>query len=195
MLIYLIRHGETQCNAEKRYQGALDTPLSDHGRAALQQADFSPRRVYVSPLRRASETAEILFPTAEQVSVHGLREMHFGSFEGRSYLEMEHDRDYRNWVDGGCTGRCPGGESRSAFFERTCATFRDLVEEALGTGESLLVMIAHGGTQMAVMERWAFPRGDYWQWNAKPGAGYVLDTAHWPKKLDLVREVTFTRER
>ena len=54
-----------------------DIPLSDAGRAKLQRADFSPRTVYVSPLCRARESASILFPTAAQTVVPGLREMCF----------------------------------------------------------------------------------------------------------------------
>ena len=52
MLIYLLRHGLTEYNAEKRYQGQRDIPLSAAGRAALCRADISPRTVYITPLCR-----------------------------------------------------------------------------------------------------------------------------------------------
>ena len=64
--VWLIRHGLTRLGEEKRYQGALDTGLSDEGRAE-EEADFAPERVYVSPLRRATETAAILFPEVAQI--------------------------------------------------------------------------------------------------------------------------------
>ena len=51
--VVLIRHGLTILGEEKRYQGALDTPLSSAGRDALQAADFAPVRVFVSPMLRA----------------------------------------------------------------------------------------------------------------------------------------------
>ena len=69
MEILLLRHGETAYNAERRYQGQRDIPLSPKGRAALHRAGFAPDTVYVSPLRRATETAAVLFPTARQVVV------------------------------------------------------------------------------------------------------------------------------
>ena len=94
MLIYFLRHGATACNAEGRYQGRRDIPLSPAGRAALGPADFSPEAVYVSPLARAAETAAILFPAAAQIPVPALAEMDFGVFEGRTWREMEHDGDY-----------------------------------------------------------------------------------------------------
>ena len=161
VLIYLLRHGETAYNAEKRYQGVRDIPLSDAGRAKLRRADFSPRTVYVSPLCRARESASILFPTAAQTVVPGLREMCFGAFEGRNYEEMEHNPAYRAWVDGGCMGRCPGGESRVEFSERVCAAFERLADAAVRAGENTLVIAAHGGTQMAVLERYELQRRDY----------------------------------
>ena len=62
MKLWLIRHGLTRLGEEKRYQGVLDEPLSERGRAELRRADFAPAHVYVSPMRRARETAAILFP-------------------------------------------------------------------------------------------------------------------------------------
>ena len=98
MLIYLLRHGLTEYNAEKRYQGQRDIPLSAAGRAMLCRADISPKTVYITPLCRTRQTAEVLFPGARLVETDGLKEMCFGSFEGRNYIEMEHDPDYLAWV-------------------------------------------------------------------------------------------------
>ena len=49
MLIYLLRHGLTEYNAQKRYQGQRDIPLSPEGAAQLRKADFDPDVVYVTP--------------------------------------------------------------------------------------------------------------------------------------------------
>lgn len=192
MRIWLIRHGATAHSEAGRYQGSLDTPLSSGGRAALHPAGQTPRRVRVSPLLRARETARILFPEAEQIAVPGLEEMRFGAFEGRSAREMEDDAEYRAWVDGFCVGRCPGGEDREEFSARCCAAFERAVAQALDAGEEELFIVAHGGTQMAVLDRWGRPARSYYAWCARPGAGYVLDTAQWPEALRIVKEVDFT---
>ncbi len=97
MQIYLLRHGQTAWNAARRYQGNQDIPLSAEGRAALRRADFSPARVYVSPLMRARQTAAVLFPQAEQIVVPDLREMNFGSYEGRPYINIEEDAEFLAW--------------------------------------------------------------------------------------------------
>lgn len=156
MLIYLLRHGLTEYNAEKRYQGQRDIPLSAAGRAMLCRADISPKTVYITPLCRTRQTAEVLFPGARLVEIDGLKEMCFGSFEGRNYIEMEHDPDYLAWVAANCESPCPDGETKAAFCERICAAFSALVDNALADGEEMLVILAHGGTQMAAgFRRWS----------------------------------------
>ena len=170
MLIYLLRHGRTEYNAQKRYQGQRDIPLSPEGRAQLCRADIQPKTVYITPLCRTRQTAEVLFPTAKLVVVDGLKEMCFGSFEGRNYIEMEHDPDYLAWVAANCESHCPD--------------------------EEMLVILAHGGTQMAALERYALPHKDYYEWCGPNAGGFVLDAADWADKrvLHLVKTVQYTRE-
>ena len=122
MLIYLLRHGQTEYNAQKRYQGQRDIPLSPEGAAQLCRADFDPAVVYVSTLQRTSQTARILFPEAKLVPVDGLKEMCFGSFEGRNFIEMEKDPEYQAWVKANCESPCPDGERKTDFSDRICRT-------------------------------------------------------------------------
>ena len=158
MMIYLLRHGQTEYNAQKRYQGQRDIPLSPEGMAQLRRADFDPDVVYVSTLQRTSQTARILFPTAKLIPVDGLKEMCFGSFEGRNFIEMEKDPEYQAWVQANCESSCPDGERKQDFSDRICRTFSALVDKALAEGKDRLVILAHGGTQMAAMERYASRR-------------------------------------
>ena len=196
MLIYLLRHGQTEYNAQKRYQGQRDIPLSPEGAAQLRRADFDPDVVYVSTLQRTSQTARILFPEAKLVPVDGLKEMCFGSFEGRNFIEMEHDPDYLAWVNANCESPCPDGETKAVFSERVCRAFAALVDRALADGEETLVILAHGGTQMAALERFAVPHKDYYSWCAPAAGGFVLDAADWvhQKTLRVVKTVQYTKE-
>lgn len=198
MTVYLLRHGATACNREGRYQGRLDGPLSPEGAAALKKAEFDVDAVYVSPMLRARQTAAALFPGAALIPVPGLEEMDFGAFEGRRASEMEHDAAYRAWVAGGCLGPTPGGEDRASFSGRVCRAFAGLVDAALASGRKRLVIVAHGGVQMAVMERFALPRRDYYQWCGPLAGGWVLeaDAGAWAsgRTLRLVDAVEYTRE-
>ena len=94
MLIYLLRHGQTEYNAQKRYQGQRDIPLSAAGIAQLRQADFAPEVVYVTPLQRTAQTARVFFPGAKLIPVDGLKEMNFGRFEGQTFVQVEQDPEY-----------------------------------------------------------------------------------------------------
>ena len=196
MRVWLLRHGETDYNAQQKYLGRTDLPLSERGRKALARAELAPEVVYVSPLRRTAETAEILFPRARQIAVPGLQEMDFGLFEGKSWKEMERLPAYRAWVDGGCVDAPPGGESRAQFCHRICAAVQDLLDGAAAAGAERLVIVAHGGTQMAALEGFALPRRAYFDWRAPCGGGFLLDTAPWRsrRRLTLVREVRYTKD-
>lgn len=70
------------------------------------------------------------------------------------------------------------------------------MDKALADGEELLVILAHGGTQMAAMERYALPRRGYYAWCGPNAGGYVLDAADWAEKrqLRLVKTVQYTKD-
>lgn len=170
--LYLFRHGYTCYNKEKRYQGRTDLALLPEEWERIRPFPLELGEdsfVYVSPALRSRQTAELLFPGTEQVVIPEFREMDFGVFEGRSADEMAEDPQYRQWVDSLCTASVPGGESLEEFENRVADRFERLVQKALGEGRSRLLIIAHGGTQMAVMDRFSQEKRPYWSWQTKPG--------------------------
>jgi len=189
MDVFLLRHGETEGNRQGRYIGATDQPLSARGREALRQQGSFDRveRVYVSPLLRARQTARLLFPQARLRVVDDLREMNFGSFEGRTAEEMRDDPGYRAWVDSDCRAACPGGEDIGAFRARTCAAFERIAGEALAAQAPRLILVTHGGSIMAIMSRYARPGRPYFAWRVNNGCGYRarLDEAAWAQDPGL----------
>ena len=191
MLVYLLRHGKTAWNLEGRYQGRTDISLCNEGIQELGRADFTPCRVYISPMKRAAETARLLFPGAELIAVPGLEEMDFGAFEGKTFQELRDDPAYCAWVEGNCVGPCPGGEDLEGFSRRVCAAFERLMERE----REGLVVVAHGGTQMAILGKYGHPSRDYFSWQSPNGGGFLLETEDWGKKreLTLLREIKILR--
>ena len=199
MRALLIRHGQTPGNAEGRYIGRTDEALSLEGRAAAvtvavrMKPELSPRLVYVSPLKRARETASILFPEAAQRVLPDLREMDFGDFEGRNAAELEADPAYRAWVDGWCLAPCPNGEDRASFQRRAVKAF---VETVRGCEDAPAVFVTHGGVIMAVLEALAEPKRefyDYWL----PNLGcYAADCVERDGRLILqgLRQIDLAKE-
>ncbi len=125
--IYLVRHGETNWNQELRYQGQRDIPLNEEGyRQAKCISDFLAREeietVYSSPLSRALKTATLIAEKhdLELCVEHGLMEIDFGEWEGRSYNELKkEEQDFaQRWFYSPDTITIPGGESYSDFKER-----------------------------------------------------------------------------
>lgn len=114
-LLAFLRHGRTAWNAERRFQGRTDIPLSEEGRKALAglalPPDLAGARCHVSPLVRAGETA-VLLGIAATVEPR-LIEMSFGRYEGRTRDELRADPD-EGMAENEAKGldfRPPGGES------------------------------------------------------------------------------------
>ncbi|MDO4502883.1 MAG: histidine phosphatase family protein [Coriobacteriia bacterium] len=181
--LVLVRHGQTQGNLDRCYNGSTDQPLCAEGVATCRARgeDHSVVKVHVSPLLRARQTAKLCFPAAEQVVVDDLRETDFGAFEGKSYEQLKDDPEYIAWIEGNCEAPCPGGESRAQACERTIRAFRELVESAVTVGDDRVVIVAHGGTIMALMERFAVERRPFHEWRVPNCSGYrgrvVLDSS------------------
>lgn len=166
MKIYLIRHAKTEGNALGRYIGITDSPLCGEGIELARQAGGSAQlaRVIVTPLARTQQTAKILFPNAVQRIVPLLAEMDFGDFENRSAADMENDAAYRAWVDGGCLGTCPNGESIAGFSARVCAAFKEELHLGQCSGQGELVFVVHGGVIMALLSALGRPQKGFYDW-------------------------------
>lgn len=174
MEVILLRHGETAGNMEGRYIGRTDEPLVEAARQRLRKAApfIGTAAVVSSPLRRAVETARLLFPQTEPAICPDLREIDFGDFEGKTAQEMAAEPAYRRWVEGGCRGASPGGESPERFTGRTCAAFEGVLRKYRARGEQRLFVVVHGGSIMAIMSRYARPQRPFFEWRVQHCCGY-----------------------
>ena len=160
MNVWLIRHGETQGNRERRYIGSTDEPLNEQGvRQAYAFASPTVDRLFVSPMQRCRETADILFPDMPSSVCQDLRECDFGVFEGKNADALANSAAYRAWVAGGCKEDIPGGEGVSAFKKRCCDAFLSAIASA--SDSDTLAFVIHGGCIMAILERYEGNRAFY----------------------------------
>ncbi len=174
MSVYLIRHGLTKGNLEGRYIGCrTDEALCEQGIKQLETLRMPKvSRVFVSPMKRCIQSAEILFPGAEQIVVPDFRECDFGAFEGKNYSELNGDPAYQAWIDSGGELAFPGGENRKQFAQRCVCAFEKL---GLLASDEDCAVVAHGGTVMAIMEKYARPHGGYFDFQVKCGEGYIME--------------------
>ena len=187
--LILIRHGKTAGNLLGRYIGSrTDEPLCDEGREELAGKQLPEvERLYVSPMRRCVETAEILWPGFDRKKmqkVTDLRECDFGDFENKNYKELSGNGDYQAWIDSNGTLPFPNGESMDAFKSRCLEAFARIVEDVSGAEQEWIAsgktgifragIVAHGGTIMAILEQYGYPKAAYFDYQVKNGCGYRL---------------------
>lgn len=139
--LLLVRHGETDWNADGRLQGHTDRPLSDHGRRQARQlaeelAGDAIAAIYSSDLARARETAEI---AGERLGLPvkldpDLREKDWGNWEGLTAVE----RDRVEFV----------GESTEAHQERMLRALRRISDRHPDDG--CVLVVTHGGSMRRV---------------------------------------------
>ena len=181
--LHLIRHGLTRGNLEGLYVGGgTDLPLCDEGRQDLEvfKSRFvypAPDTVFTSPLARAVETADILFPAAtHRLVVPQLREANFGVFEGRRMEDLVKDPEFARWMDP-TSGFVPeGAEPTEAFHARCSETLLKLFEYMIRMDVTEAACVTHGGVIMSMLSQRALPSRHPEQWMADPGCGYTVQT-------------------
>ncbi len=178
--LHLLRHGLTQGNLDGLYIGSgTDLPLCAEGRAdlaALRQQYRYPDvpLVFTSPLRRAAETAEILYPGVRTVMLDDLREMAFGKFEGQPLTALVKDPEFAAWMDPTSHAVPAGAESRVAFYRRTGEMLMNLFAYMFRTHTEEAACVTHGGVIMSMLAQHALPQRKPEDWMTDPGCGYSV---------------------
>lgn len=149
--IYLLRHGETQWNAEgNKYCGRTDIPLTEKGIGQAQMVreqlrDVRFEAVYASPLKRAFRTAQIASGEMEVVTDKRLIEADFGKWEGKTKeaFIVEDASLWNHWLDDPAITRAGGtGETAREVIDRVNDFFMALLQKH--TGGNILV-VGHNG--------------------------------------------------
>ena len=147
--LLLIRHAEPQDDAHGRVYGSLDVGLSPRGHEQARRlaAALEPvSAIYSSPRRRALETAATL--PAPAVVDERLREIDFGTLEGRSYEEIRQEQPelFRRWMETPTEVDFPGGESYADVRARAVAAL-----DAIRGRHETAAIVAHGGVVRAML--------------------------------------------
>jgi probable phosphoglycerate mutase len=152
--ILLARHGESDWNRSKRWQGFADRPLTDLGRKQASELAERLREteldaIYSSDLQRARETAEIVARSMSLTvkTTPDLREVDVGSWSGLTRAEAEErfPQGYARWLNGG--EGWDDGETYGQMGERVVGAIHRIARAHDG---SRVLVIAHGGSIRAV---------------------------------------------
>ena len=195
--LYLVRHGMTEFNQQRKYLGTGDMGINERGRQELQDlydknhfpaVDF----LYSSPLKRCLESAAVAWPDHPiDVIDSNFRERNFGDFEGLAYADLCVREDYCRWLEGEGRSAPPGGESGDSIERRVSFGITDLIRNCLriyrwnywgwlprtsqnrdgNLAEDLhytVGLMCHGGVIMEIMRILGFT--DFYAWQVTNGS-------------------------
>lgn len=161
MILYFVRHGETDWNVKKKIQGKTDIPLNENGRRQAEQlakelknrqeaGTFQVVHAYTSPQLRAAETAQI---AADALGVkcsklEGLMEMDLGEWEGSNWekIEVEYNDVYDTWNSHRRYTKTPQGESYNEVLARTLTALEQILKEQTDN----VLVVTHSAVLMAL---------------------------------------------
>ena len=199
--IWLIRHAKTKGNLQRRYVGKTDESILEAEKELLTQnankiqallAEKSKALFFVSPMKRCIETANAMFGDIRYEIVDGFAECDFGDYEYKNYEELKDELPYQEFIDSNGMKPFPNGEDGKTFRGRCVQAFLDTIRQAVKSDAvekkddnivtsvknddiKDIVIVAHGGTIMAIMEQCVEPHRDFYDWQVGNKEGFVLE--------------------
>lgn len=193
--IWMIRHGQTTLNRQRRYQGATDAPLTEYGRQQAMALALRLRRLpfsvaIVSPCRRARDTAALIVGERGIVLIDDerWREAHHGCWEGLTYrdvCERFPDEARRRMADP-LHGRPAGGESLAEVAERVATAWAALLREH--AGERVLLVTHATPIQLVLCALNDLAPTAHWRWRIDLGSLTAIDSYNGVPIIRMVNE-------
>ena len=150
----------TLCDRRDRTYADVLKKLEDEGISIVNFRQISPEsEQYLAKIFRVPQTI-----------IGDFRECDFGDFENKNYAELNGRADYQAWIDSGGELPFPHGESRAQFAARCVTAFEQIRQQ-----DEDCAVVAHGGTLMAIMEKFAVPEGGYFDFQVGNGEGFVME--------------------
>jgi broad specificity phosphatase PhoE len=175
MKLFLVRHGETAWTAVQRYQGLTDIPLNRRGREQAKAVARAlkkerPARLYVSALKRAKETAELIGRRLglKPVIEPRLNEIDFGKWEGAYYRRLPRlaGKQFDLW-EKGALKKPPGGESIVSLNKRVGRFLNDIIKRH---SKETIIVVSHGGPIKMLLFRLLNSRCSIWSLRVDPAS-------------------------
>jgi phosphoserine phosphatase len=184
----LVRHGETDWNRDKRFQGQIDVPLNPQGRVQAAQAAEFLKPIAIdyavsSPMLRPKETAEIILQSHPEVGLTLnplLCEISHGLWEGKLEAEIEaaYPGELHQWQRAPETVQMPEGENLQQVWERAVAAWQQILAEtpAESAQPIITLVVAHDAVNKALLCYLAgLSPAQFWTFKQGNGSVTVID--------------------
>ena len=159
MELYIVRHGTTSWNEQRKLQGSTDIRLNEEGRRvalltgeALKTLSFD--RIYSSPLQRALETAHLICEREIPIiQDERLKELNFGAYEGRSAIELQKDEQkaFRFFFSEPEKYHSMGGGEELEELCKRAAEFLVQEIEPQTSNHNRIMIVGHGALNKALL--------------------------------------------
>jgi len=173
-ILYLVRHGQTDWNRQRRIMGRHPVPLNETGsqqvqRLALSLKSWPIEKMVSSPMLRTVESAKIIsealgLPFEED---EGLCEISVGEWEGKYWDQMDSDPVVKAFETTPSITRPPGGETLTEVQNRAVKSIWRIIQEA---GISNLLLVSHADTIRAILAHFI-------QMDLDPSRRFQIDNA------------------
>ena len=159
MRIYLVRHGETEWNKIRRFQGRSNLPLNHEGKKqaralALALKNTSLMAIYTSPLVRALQTARLIkdfHPSAPILEENGFIEMDLGEFDGMKVQDWakQYPDTRKAWNENPASVKMPGGESLGEVQDRASKALERITQ--LHPPDDTILISSHNFVNLTIL--------------------------------------------
>ncbi len=157
MILYFIRHGQTDWNVAGRIQGSYDSELNETGidqakelGSKVLESDLKIVRIYSSKQKRALKTAAIIseITNVECIPIDGLEEINLGSWEGLTWKEVreKYPTEYEEWYQKRRYTKAPNGESYQDMIERVL----EAIHKIIASNKDNAAIVTHGAVIMCL---------------------------------------------
>ncbi|MBM0741397.1 histidine phosphatase family protein [Phormidium sp. CLA17] len=187
--LLLVRHGETEWNRQKRFQGQIDVPLNDNGRSQSNQAAEFLKAIPIdhaitSPMLRPKETAEVILQHHPDVALDfedNLKEISHGLWEGKleSEIEQEFPGELQRWQQTPEVVQMPAGENLQQVWDRATTAWDEIVQAAVNQPKpGTTLVVAHDAVNKAILcYVLGLEPNRFWSFKQGNGAVSVIDYA------------------
>lgn len=175
--LYLFRTGLTKGNLNAQYIGHTDLPLTTYSIEELKKIKAKHHypevdAVFVSPLKRAMDSASIMFPKNNKIVIDNFIEYNFGEFEGLTANDLKDNDDFKQWLHGDIYCAPPHGESNAEFVQRICDSFEKVINGCISEGTEKIAIVTHAGVISAILTCYGLPEAPMAHWQMDAGYGF-----------------------
>lgn len=187
--IVLLRHGLTTANQHNRLAGWTDVELAAEGIEELEQlktvVDYPETALYYSSdLKRAYDTARIIFPNPPIVKLTQFREINFGAYENMGPDELNFRSFFERWFS---QSAIEEGENFYEFRERIIAAFHKLNRTVVEQGHSSYTLVSHAGIiRLLFLYCQDLDYRSFFEVPTPNGLGYELEVQYDDYKFKLI---------